>query len=87
MKDSVKLRIRQNRKEVESITYQGETKTPAEWGRLIGVQSSQITRRIRLYGWSVAKALNHYQIPETPPLTDKMVASMPWTASQMQSAQ
>lgn len=39
------------------ITYNGETHTFAEWGRIVGIKSSIIRSRIVERGWSVEEAL------------------------------
>lgn len=39
------------------ITYNGETKTLAQWSRAMGMSYSKLKSRINKYGWSVEKAL------------------------------
>lgn len=45
------------------ITYNGETKTAAEWGRAVGISGMVIANRIRR-GWEVSKAMT--QKPKAP---------------------
>ena len=45
-----------NRRDNRLITYNGETKTAAEWGMVTGIKPHTILRRLRL-GWSVDEAL------------------------------
>lgn len=41
------------------LTYNNETKTLAQWSRLLGIKVCTIWRRINVHGWSVEKALTH----------------------------
>lgn len=46
-----------NRRNNHYITYNGETKTLAEWARLLGIKRKTLSDRITRYGWNVEKAL------------------------------
>ena len=39
------------------ITFQGETRTIAEWARIVGMKADTLERRINRMGWPVEKAL------------------------------
>ena len=40
------------------ITYNGETKTMAEWSEIVGIKYHTLKRRLNAYGWSVERALS-----------------------------
>ena len=46
-----------NRRSNTLITYNGETKTLAEWAEITGICSNTISNRIKNLGWNVGKAL------------------------------
>lgn len=46
-----------NRRNNHYITYNGETKTLAEWARLLGIKRKTLSDRITRCGWNVEKAL------------------------------
>lgn len=46
-----------NRRKNRLITYNGETHTLAEWGRITGLNDYNLDNRINKYGWSIEKAL------------------------------
>jgi len=46
-----------NRKSCFYITYQGVTKTAAEWSVSLGLVKGTVWNRIKLLGWSVEKAV------------------------------
>lgn len=48
------------------VTFNGETHTYAEWGRILKIKASTIQARIKHYGWSPEKAL-------TTPLRKKAI--------------
>ena len=54
---STKKEQQRNRKSVLLITYKGITKTAKDWAIDMGLSKSAIWNRIKLYGWSVEKAL------------------------------
>lgn len=47
-----------NRRGNRILTYQGQSKTVAEWAEITGVHSATIRSRIDMYGWSVEQALS-----------------------------
>ena len=46
-----------NRRSNRMITFNGETKTIAQWGEATGILEDTIKARIDYYGWSTEKAL------------------------------
>jgi hypothetical protein len=46
-----------NRKSVLLLSYKGITKTAKDWAFDLGLSKSTVWNRIKLYGWSVEKAL------------------------------
>lgn len=47
-----------NKRNNHLLTYQGKTKTIADWARETGIASPTIRKRINDYGWTVEKALS-----------------------------
>lgn len=47
----------ENRRNVHQITFSGERKTIKQWSVATGIPHALIWRRLRIYGWTVEKAL------------------------------
>lgn len=45
-----------NKRNNKMITYEGETKTLADWAREIGIPYRTLLSRISRYGWSIERA-------------------------------
>lgn len=45
-----------NRRSSKLIEYEGKTKTLSEWAELLNIKISTLSKRLKLYGWSVDKA-------------------------------
>jgi hypothetical protein len=48
----------QNTKEAINLTYKGVTKVISAWARDLGINHQTICQRIKVYGWSVDRALS-----------------------------
>jgi hypothetical protein len=47
-----------NRRNSTAITYQGETRTLAEWVTILGLKSSTIRQRYYVYNWPIERCLS-----------------------------
>ena len=51
------IRNQNNKRTNHTLTYMGETKTIADWARMVGVEYHTLRSRVCKYGWSVEDAL------------------------------
>lgn len=54
------------------LTYNGETKTMADWSEITGIKYNTLKQRINKYGYSVERALT------TPVLKHPECVDTPW---------
>lgn len=54
---STRIEQQRNKRTNHFLTYNGETKTIAEWGEITGVSPATIQHRVSRDGWSIEEAL------------------------------
>lgn len=48
------------------LTYNGQTRTMAEWAEFTGIKYHTLKKRINKYGWDIGRALNYPELIDLP---------------------